>query len=231
MRGGLDLKHHSFQKLSEKTITDAITYLEARFAQPEQLVSAVPYHQKKAVSSHKLGTFRREFEKFVISTTGLITWPSSIADEFEMDVRKTRSGIGPCTLALLVILIVAAAATYYLLSLDLLWVCLLVVGPLGLSVIYVYLIVLFNTIHLFGSGSNWIHHIKKSDSIQLEEAIGEIFDLLKKEFPSPLRFYLIGDYSQLKYTGRTKTSDTLVRWKEAILYPKLMDEKEESTGA
>jgi hypothetical protein len=80
-------------------------------------------------------------------------------------------------------------------------------------------------------GNNQIHNIKKSDSIQPEDTVGEILDLFQTEFPTPLRLYVVGDYSQLTYTGRTKTSDTLVRLKEAILYPKLTEEKEESTGA
>jgi len=213
------LKQHNFQKLSQNTITDAIMYLEARFVQPEMLVSAVPYHEKMAISSGSIEKYKREFQKFVISTTGLITWPSILIDELEKDVGDAQHDVRPCTLGFLALLITISAVTYYILTLESLWVWLIVVGPFGFSLIYAYILYLFQTTHLFGF--NRIHDIKKSDSIQLEDTIGAIFDLLQTEFPTLLRLYVIGDYSQLIYTGRTKTSDTLVRLKETILYPKL----------
>jgi hypothetical protein len=199
-------------------------YLDSRIVQPEKLVSVVPYHEKIAISSNKLETYKGEFQKFVICTPGLITWPSDLVDELEMEVGEARSDVRPCTLAFLVLLIVTSASTYYILTLDSLWVWLIaVVVPLGLLAIYAYIMYLFENIHLFRS--SWIHDIKKSDSIQIEDTIGEILDLLQTKFPCPLRFYLTGDYSQLTYTGKTKTSDTLVRLKEAILYPTLMEEE------
>ena len=62
--------------------------------------------------------------------------------------------------------------------------------------------------------------MKKTDSIELEETLSEIFALLQTEYRYPLRFYLVKDYPQLKYTGRTKTSETLVQLKEAVFYPR-----------
>jgi hypothetical protein len=219
MRGGSDLKQHNFQKLSQSTIADAIMYLEARFAGLEMLVSVVPWHEKMALSSSSIEKYKREFQKLVISTTGLITWPSALINELEKDVGDAQHDVRPCTLAFLALLIAISAITYYILTLESLWVWLIAVPPFGFSLIYVYIMFLFQTTHLFGF--NRIHDIKKSDSIQLEDTIGAIFDLLQTEFSTPLRLYVIGDYSQLIYTGRTKTSDTLVRLKEAILYPKL----------
>jgi hypothetical protein len=199
-------------------------YLEARFVHPELLVSAVPYHEKMAISSGSIEKYKREFQKFAISTTGLITWPSALVDELEKDVGEAQHDVWPCTLAFLALLIVIPTALYYILTPDDFsspWVWLIGVGPMGLSIVYAYIMFLFHTKHLFGF--NQIHDIKKSDSIQPEDTVGEILDLFQTEFPTPLRLYVIGDYSQLTYTGMTKTSDTLVRLKEAILYPKLTE--------
>ena len=229
MRGGSAVKQHSVQKLSQTTITDAIMYLDARFAQPEKLVCVAPYHDKRAVSGIKLNSYKKGFQKFALSTSGLITWPSALVEELEREVGDARSSVRPITLAVLVLVSVLSVFTYFLITIDLFWAVLLGVAPFGLVVFYGFVTILLRTTHLLGN--NQIHDIKKSDSIQPEDAVGEILDLFQTEFPTPLRLYVVGDYSQLTYTGRTKTSDTLVRLKEAILYPKLTEEKEESTGA
>ena len=223
------MKHHSFQKLSQSTITEAIMYLDARFAQPEKLVPVAPYNDKRAISGTMLGTYKIEFQKFAISTSGLITWPSALVDELEREVGAARSSVRPITLAVLVISFFMVGATYFLLTHDLFWAVLIGVAPFGLVMLFGYVTILLQTIHLVGSDR--IHDIKKSDSIQIEDTLEEIFDLLQKEFQYPLRFYLTGDYPNLTYTGKTKTSDTLVSLKEAILYPRLIEKKEESTGA
>ena len=229
MRGGSALKQHSVQKLSQTTITDAIMYLDARFTQPEKLVYVAPYDDKRAVSGIKLNSYKKGFQKFALSTSGLITWPSALVDELESEVGAARSSVRPITLAILVFVSALSVFSYFLITLDLFWAVLLVVAPLGLVFIYGYVTILLRTTHLLGN--NQMHDIKKSDSIQPKDTVGEILDLFQTEFPTPLRLYVVGDYSQLTYTGRTKTSDTLVRLKEAILYPKLTVEKEDSTGA
>ena len=54
---------------------------------------------------------------------------------------------------------------------------------------------------------------------KIAETLNEIFILLQRDYSNPLRFYLVREYPQLVYTGRTKTSDALVRLKEAVFYP------------
>ena len=229
MRGGSAVKQRSAQKLSQNTITDAIMYLDARFAQPEKFVHVAPYDDKRAVSGIKLNSYKKGFQKFALSTSGLITWPSALVDELEKEVGDARSSVRPITLAILVYVGALSVFSYFLIILDQFWALLLGVVPFGLVFLYEFVTLLLQITHLLGN--NQIHDIKKSDSIQPEDTVGEILDLFQTEFPTPLRLYVVGDYSQLTYTGRTKTSDTLVRLKEAILYPKLKNEKEESTGA
>jgi hypothetical protein len=77
------VKQHSVQKLSQTTITDAIMYLDARFVQPEKLVSVALYDDKRAVSGIKLNSHKKGFQKFALYTSGLITWPSALVDELE----------------------------------------------------------------------------------------------------------------------------------------------------
>ena len=182
-----------------------------------------------ALSDFNLRTYKIGFQKFVIATIGMITWPSVLVDELEKEVGEAQSDVRPCTAGFLALLIMLSAATYYVFTINTLWVLLIGILPTVLIAVYAYMIYLFQTMHL--SRFNSIQHVKKSDSIQLEDTMREIFDLLQAEYPSPIRFYLAGDYSQLTYTGKTKTTGTLIRLKEAILYPRLMEEKEEATGA
>lgn len=230
------IKEYSYNGLSRKTITEAIMFLDTRFVQPEKIVQVVPFLKKMVLSSYKFGRFKREFYKFVESTTGLITWPSRLIDKFEMDIQDAKKGLRPISITFLLVLPVISVVTIYLSRFGG-WTLLIAIVPSG----YCFFWSIFSFFHyLYDNApmfrSNWIHQVLKSESIQLEETIDAIFNLLQSEFPYPLRFHLTGEYPQLTYTDRTKTSHTRVSLKEAVLYPQNepqtgLQEKEKSTGA
>ena len=65
----------------------------------------------------------------------------------------------------------------------------------------------------------WFEDIHFSETQELTDTIDSFLNLLCAEYHYPLRFILNKEYSQLTYTGRTKTTFTLIRLKEAIFYP------------
>ncbi|MHA2143907.1 MAG: hypothetical protein ACXAB0_00540, partial [Candidatus Thorarchaeota archaeon] len=231
-----NIREYSYKGLSRKTITEAIMFLDTRFVQPEKKVQVVPFLKKMVLSSYKFGRFKKEFYKFVESTTGLITWPSRLFDGFEMDIQDVKKGFRPISITFLLVLPVISIVTIYLSTFGG-WTLLIAIVPSGYCFfwgIFSFFRYLYDNAPLFRS--NWINQVLKSESIQLEDTIDAIFNLLQSEFPYPLRFHLTGEYPQLTYTDRTITSHTRVSLKEAVLYPQNepqtgLHEKEESTGA
>ncbi len=212
------IMEYSFRGLSRQTITEAIMFLDLRFVQPEKPVSPVSVLMKLSLYRYDLGMFRRKFQKLVKSTIGLITWPSKLIDELEREIQEEKKNLRPCLITVFLFFLVMSVITYYANTLGgwllftpvLLFIC-------SFQTIILYFRDLYNRAHIFRG--NWIHQVQKSESIQLEETIDEIFNLLQSEFPYPLRFYFTGEYPKLTYTGRTVTSYAFNPFKEAVFYP------------
>ncbi|MFX1578247.1 MAG: hypothetical protein ACFFBJ_01265 [Promethearchaeota archaeon] len=224
-------KIYSFMGLSRKTISDAIMYLDARARLYERTESNDHGHGKMPFSDFELNQFRREFRELVIHTCGLISWPSRIADEISWDVQIAKYGLRSHTITSLGVMSIFIVLIAYLFTLSN-WIWMVVGFLLGCSLlgsVYGYIRYLYNNRLMFRD--NWISTLVTSESIQLDDVINQIFDILQAKFPYPLRFYLISEYPQLDYTGRTMTTETKIPLKEAILYPKDNAIKEESTGA
>jgi preprotein translocase subunit SecE len=181
-------------------------------------VSPVSVLMKLSLYRYDLGMFRRKFQKLVKSTIGLITWPSKLIDELEREIQEEKKNLRPCLITVFLFFLVMSVITYYANTLGgwllftpvLLFIC-------SFQIIILYFRDLYNRAHIFRG--NWIHQVQKSESIQLEETIDEIFNLLQSEFPYPLRFYFTGEYPKLTYTGRTVTSYAFNPLKEAVFYP------------
>jgi hypothetical protein len=228
-------REYSYKGVSRQTITEAIMFLDLRFVQPEKPKSPVSVLMKLRLYRYDLGMFRRKFHKLVICTIGLITWPSKLIDELEREVQDEKKTLRPCLITVLLFFLVISIITYFANTLGgwllfipvLLFIC-------SFQTIISYFRYLYDRKHMYRG--NLIHQVQKSESIQLEETIDEIFNILQSEYLYPLRFYLTGEYPKLTYTGRTVTSYAFNPLKEAILYPQtgpltVLKEKEESTGA
>ena len=171
----------------------------------------------------------REYLRFIKSTAGLFVWPIAIVNEIKMDIAKMKRGTNRCSIVFVVATIILFFWVYSNLAVFIL------IGPsiLPISFIlytsYYYFQLAIKDMHLLNK--EWIQDISVSESVQFEEVMNEILNRLHSEFPFPRRFHLARNYPLLVYTGRTKTTFALIRLKEAILYPELTEEKEESTGA
>jgi hypothetical protein len=212
-------RQYRFQNLSRKTISESIMYLDARAFPSKRLESDVPYDLVLHPSFYNPQKFRKVFRSFAISTRGQITWPSSILDEFRWDAKEAKDGFRPCSVTFFGLTIIFLVIIVYILSLAG-WVLMLTTVVLGYCVLqgtYMYLRYLFDNKSLFMD--SWIDELVASESVELEESIHQIFNLLQAKFPYPFRFYIRGEYPQLVYTGREVTSPDKIRLKEALLYP------------
>jgi len=214
------LRKYRYQGLSRNIISDAITYIDSQLAISEEFKKGASSQRNIPYSTTKFLTMREQFVIFIKSTAGLISWPSEIINNIELDLNYRRKGLRILFAFLVFFFFILAIASYYLLTSGELYLELLGLIPafLLLQSAYHELRILQKSPHKFKI--DWIAQVKKTDSIELEETLSEIFALLQTEYRYPLRFYLVKDYPQLKYTGRTKTSETLVQLKEAVFYPR-----------
>lgn len=217
----LNLRSYTYRGLDRETITGAIEYIDARIAKPEELESPAPYHDKIAIPSFELGSKSAEFAKLVRSTAGLITWPSYFIKGIEEDFQNVRRKLPRIAVFLLTLFFVSALAIYYTLALGGLYLIFPALWTLfcTLQISYQFLRSVFGNVYF--PDQDWLDQVLQTESTQLEKSLDEIFNLLQSEFPHPLRFHLVKEYPQLKYTGRTKTGFTLVRLREAVLYPRI----------
>jgi hypothetical protein len=210
---------YSFRGLSRKTISDSIMFLDSKLAQPDELESTAPYHEKEPLTSFQYSKMKLELPKFIKSTTGLITWPSELISEFKMELEDDRHRFPGFIICIVTILLIPLVAMYFMYTSgsDVLLVFAYISLFIILQVTCNIPQILISNLYMFNN--EWLSYVRTSQTCQLEESLNEIFTLLHSEFPHPLRFYLVREYPLLKYTGRTKTSNTLVRLKEAVLYP------------
>jgi hypothetical protein len=210
---------YSFRGLSRKTISESIMFLDFKLAQPEELESTVPYHENEPLTRYQLSKMKLELPKFFKSTAGLIIWPYELISEFKMELEHDRHGLPVFIICIATILLMPLAAMYFMYTSG--SDVLLVFAFISL---FIFLQVWFNIPQFLASNEylfnkEWLSSLRTSQTCQLDESLNEIFSLLRLEFPYPLRFHVVRDYPLLNYTSRTKTSYTLVRLKEAVLYP------------
>jgi len=216
------LKKYSFQGLTRQSMSDAIMYIDAQLARPEDFKSPAPYHDMTPYSSFKLSVKKTEFTKFLMQTAGLVTWPSKIIDEQVTNrPKKKKAFYNSLILLIAVILILAVIILYTLITWNWLIIPWLFVPAICMLQIMYYIVPHLHYLNRYYNNQEWISLILKSDTVQLEESLEEIFKLLQTEFPYPLCFHLVKEYPLLKYTGRTDLSFTLITLKQAVLYPNL----------
>ncbi len=220
IRYRFQLERYSYHGLTRNAITAAIMSIDSQIVKPDEIESLAPHHGKTTITSYDRGMKRKELIKLVKSTAGLIEWPSDFVDEIKEDLEQMKKRFRPYSIIFLVILFVPLSVIYYLYASGGLMLSLILVVPLisfTLQGTYDYLRYVIDNMHILKD--KWAQEILASDSVQLEETMLEIFNRLQSEFQYPLRFYLGREYPLLKYTGRTKTTVTLARLKEAVLYP------------
>jgi hypothetical protein len=213
------LEHYRYRGLTRKTISDAIISLDAYIVKSDEIVSAAPYHGETKLSSYDRGMKRSDLIKLIRNTSGLVEWPSDFIVNIKKELEREHKVFRRCSVTTLVILFLIISVVYYLAASEeiLLW---LLFAPLLVcigEVIFSYLQVLYTQSYLFQG--DWLQNVLVSNSVQLDESMIMLLNLLHSEFQLPLRFYLGREYSLLHYTGRTKTTFTLARLKEAVLYP------------
>ncbi|MFW9770158.1 MAG: hypothetical protein ACFFF9_09110 [Candidatus Thorarchaeota archaeon] len=223
------LKQYCYNGLNRNTITDAIMFLDSRIVQPDDLESPAPYYEKRVDASYNLGMKERNYLRFIRSTTGLFLWPSSTISEIKSDIHRMKRETFRCSAFFLLTSIILL---FWMFS-DFTVYVLTGFGIVPLSLIfytsYYYFQYVIKDMPLLDE--KWIQDIHVSDTVHFEDVMNEILSQLHSEFPFPLRFHLAKEYPLLTYTGRTKTTYTLVRLKEAVLYPQENPLKEERTGA
>ena len=228
----LQLRLYSYHGLSRKTLTEAIMFLDSKIVQPEELKSPAPYHGKFLDSALNIGMKDTSFANFMRVTSNLIVWPSNFINEFNKDLEEKKNRFRNRSIIFLMMLFISSSIAYYIFTSGGYTSMLIVFFPLifcTLQGMYIFFRVLSDNSYLFQR--NWISDSLVSESIQLEATMIEFLCRLQSDFQYPLRFHLGREYPHLVYTGRTKTTFSLVRLKEAVLYPLGSLSKEESTGA
>ncbi|TFG27786.1 hypothetical protein EU528_12220 [Candidatus Thorarchaeota archaeon] len=215
-------KQYSFHGLNRATISNAIMYIDGKIARPEDFESPAPYHDKTPFSDYKASLKNHAFINFLMSTIGLITWPSFVIDEYEQDMRNNkRSFYYTLSAVIVVIFILALVVLYFVVEYNFA-ILVFAFFPIVCLLQTLYcLIPHISFLHRYSINNDWVTQLLKSDTRKLEESMNEILILLQSEYHYPLKFDLVREYPQLTYTGKTTLSYTLVRLKEAVLYPNL----------
>ncbi|MDH4214270.1 MAG: hypothetical protein OEV85_10145 [Candidatus Thorarchaeota archaeon] len=212
-------RKYKFYGLSRSLISEAIMYIDIQISQSKDSESSVRSDEIPQFSSSEIVSKRDKFLLFLRSTKGLITWPSETINPIEETLRINREKLPSFLTCLIVIFFVLAIATYFLLISGILLVVAIGLILLICTIQYPFTILQFLRKNLHVFKGEWISDVPRSEQIQLEESLNEIFSRLQSEFLYPLRFFVVREYPSLKYTGRMKTSSSLIRLKEAILYP------------
>ncbi len=211
---------YRYHGLSRNRISDAVTFIDSQIAQSKDSVSTVPYRNNTVLSPSEIITKRESYLLFLKDTRGLITWPADVIIPLENDLQKNRKSLSTFVATLVLIFAILVLSNYFLLMSGTLWV--VVVGFLLLISCTIQCPIfsaffLMKNMHMFKG--EWIIDVRRSESIQLEDSLKEIFSLLHSQFPYPLRFYVVHEYPQLMYTGRTKVAKSHFQLREAVLYP------------
>jgi hypothetical protein len=212
-------RKYQFRGLSRTVLSEAIMYLDSVVVQPDELESAAPYHDNIALSNFEKSKIAKGFVKFVNNTAGYITWPLDFVSEMKGDLERIRRRLTLLPLCAVLLSLLLLVAMYYVLISESITSSYLGIG-LGFVGIYSIYCIAQSCYEYsrFPKLRNY-ETLSVSDSQKIEDTLSCIFTLLQKEYNYPLRLYVAGKHTILLYTGRTKTSFSLVRLKEAVLYP------------
>ena len=215
------MRDYRYRGLSRNTISDAIIYIDSQLAMADEFNKDAPHSENIPYSIAEFARRRRQFIILIKSTAGAITWPSEVISLIEADVKNNRKGLPRLFVFLSAIIFVLTLVGYFMETSGEFYLAVLGLIPIYCILMFVYFPLRMYTSdpHMFRE--DWLPQVQKSESIQLGESLNEVFALLNSEYEYPLRFHLVKEYPQLKYTGRAKTSDTHVRLKEAVLYPRI----------
>jgi hypothetical protein len=214
-----ELRQYCYHGLTRNTISDAIMSLDAHIVTSDEVELLAPYYDKPEPLRYEGVRKRNALIKFIKNTAGLIEWPSDFIIRMKENLKQEEKQIRTCSISFIVILLIPISIIYYLATRDFLLLSVFFV-PLAICIVevsYYYVRTLYDLSYLLRD--DWLNDVFTSDSVQLDETMVSILNLLHSEFQWPLRFYLGRQYPQLVYTGRTKTAFHLARLKEAILYP------------
>ncbi len=194
-------------------------YLDSGLAQPEELESPSPYHEKQPFTYQELSKMKQGLPRLIKSTAGLITWLSDIINELEAELDYSRKQLAGFIIFVISIFLIPILAVYFMYTSGSDVLLVLAFIPIYLIFQFTFIMPQFLVNSWYMFNIEWLSSVRTSQIYQLEESLNEIFTLLRSEFLHPLRFHLVRDYPLLNYTGRTKTNNALVQLKEAVLYP------------
>lgn len=213
------LEKYRFRGLSRRTISAAIEYLDSAVVPVEQVEYAAPYHDGAVYRKYQLHELFEDYLRLMKCLRQMILWPEEQIGFAEEEAAAYRRRIGIMTfIAPLVGIILIALGLPLALTFEsferIIAMVLLANGvyAIGWIIVFVYRKIDFYNI-------KWFNDISISDNISLSDTLNEILSLLRNQYEHPLRFFVAGQYEVLTYTGRTKTTYTLARLKEAVLYP------------
>jgi len=213
------LEKCQFHGISRHTISAAIEYLDSVVVPVEQIEFAAPYHDGTVYREYQLHELLDDYLRLMKCLRQMILWPQEqvrSTEEYAADYRR-RIGI---------VIFITSPIGLFLVALGL---------PFALSFetfdVFIALLLLGNGVYAIGRAivmayrkidlcdMKWLNDISVSDNINLSNTLNEILFLLMNQYEHPLRFFVAGQYEAMTYTGRTKTTFTLARLKEAVLYP------------
>lgn len=219
IRNRLGRREYQFRGLSRTALSETVMYLDSFAAKPDDLESAAPYHGHSTHSTYELSNMSNSFVSFIRKTIGIITWPTEFIEEIlsTMEKTKKRMVLLPISAVLLAILVTYATLS----SLTSEGLIMVVFSYCGAYLLLISYGCIAQSLYYYAKTPTVSRSlsIPTSDMQTIENTLDEILDLLHSEYQYPLRFYVARMYPVLEYTGRTKISFTLVRLREAILYP------------
>lgn len=213
------LKKYQFHGISRRTISAVVEYLDSVTVPPEQIELAARYQDGPVHKRFQIHELFEEYLGLMKCLRQKILWPQEqviLAEEY-MAVygRRIRKMIFITLLMGIIFIALGLPPALTFERPEIFIVMILLVH--GVCAIGWALLMAYRTIDL--CDVKWLNDISVSDDINLSDTLNEILLLLVDQYEHPLRFFVAGQYAVMTYTGRTKTTYTLARLKEAVLYP------------
>jgi hypothetical protein len=213
------LKNFQFHGLSRRTISAVVQYLDSVTVPVEQIESTASHQDGSVYKVFQIHELFEEYLRLMKCLRQMILWPQEqvgLAKEYQASYRRRIGKMIFITLAIGSILIAIGLPPALTFERSEVFIAVFLLVH-GVCAIGWALVMLYGTIGL--CDIKWLNDISVSDSISLSDTLNEILLLLVEQYDHPLRFFVAGQYEVMTYTGRTKTTFTSARLKEAVLYP------------
>ena len=206
-----EIEKYSFYDLSRESITKAVEFMDSFNVSEDELESPVPYHEAKPRGGYEMYGLYHGLIEFMREAGKKLSWPTEIEMEIRESIDQEKKHLPKDSALYLIIVVPFMSAGIIFGDIQFLILGFLIIMILSGDIYRTYRDI----------EDDWLNEILFSDTQELSDALNSFLNMLCAEYHYPLRFFLNKEYPQLIYTGRTRTTFTLIRLKEAIFYPQI----------